>query len=80
MPLVIGVLREAGHGEKRVAVVPEVVKKFKALSAELCIEQGAGDGSFLPDKYFGEVSIAPTNADVFARSHVILKVQPPAPD
>jgi proton-translocating NAD(P)+ transhydrogenase subunit alpha len=80
MPLVIGVLKETDHGEKRVAVVPDVVKKFKALGAELCIEQGAGAGSFFPDKDFGDVSIVPTNVDVFARSQIILKVQPPTLD
>jgi NAD(P) transhydrogenase subunit alpha len=80
MPLVIGVVRETDHGEKRVAVVPEVVKKFKALGAELCIEHDAGAGSFFPDSDFGAVSIAPTNVEVFARSQIILKVQPPTVD
>ncbi len=78
MPLVIGVLRETGHGEKRVAVVPDIVKKFKALGAELCIEHGAGAGSFFPDNDFGAVTIAPTNVEVFAQSQIILKVQPPS--
>jgi len=77
MPLVIGVPRETGHGEKRVAIVPDVVKKFKSLGVDLCIERGAGTGSFISDNDFGAVSIAPTNVDVFARSQVILKVQPP---
>ena len=39
MPLVIGVTKETFHGEKRVAIVPEVVKKFKALGSEVCIER-----------------------------------------
>lgn len=77
MPLVIGVPRETGHGEKRVAIVPDVVKKFKSLGVDLCIERGAGTGSFISDNDFGAVSIAPTNVEVFARSQVILKVQPP---
>lgn len=80
MPVVIGVLKETGHGEKRVAVVPEVVKKFKALGAELCIEQGAGNGSFISDSDFGAAIIAASGNDVFAGSEVILKVQPPTLD
>ena len=80
MPVVIGVLKETGHGEKRVAVVPEVVKKFKALGAELCIEQGAGNGSFISDNDFGAAIIAASSNDVFAGSEVILKVQPPTLD
>ena len=80
MPVVIGVLKETGRGEKRVAVVPEVVKKFKALGAELCIEQGAGNGSFISDNDFGAAIIAASSSDVFAGSEIILKVQPPTLD
>jgi len=80
MPLVLGVLRETDHGEKRVAIVPDVVKKFKFLGADLCIEHGAGAGSFISDNDFGAAFIAPTNVEVFARSQVVLKVQPPTPE
>lgn len=80
MPLVIGVPREIDHGEKRVAVVPDMVKKFKSLGAELCIEHGAGAGSFILDDDFGAAAIAETSAEVFARSQIILKVQPPTLD
>jgi proton-translocating NAD(P)+ transhydrogenase subunit alpha len=77
MPLVIGVTRETDRGEKRVAIVPEVVKKFKSLGADLCLERGAGAGSFIPDNDFGAAEIASTNAEVFAHSQVVLKVLPP---
>ncbi len=77
MPLVIGVTRETDRGEKRVAIVPDVVKKFKSLGADLCLERGAGAGSFILDNDFGAAEIASTNAEVFAHSQVVLKVQPP---
>ena len=80
MPLIIGVPKETDHGEKRVAVVPEVVKKFKALGADLCIERGAGAGTFILDDDFGAAAIAATSAEVFSKSQVILKVQPPTLD
>ena len=80
MPLVIGVPKETDRGEKRVAVVPEVVKKFKALGADLCIERGAGAESFIFDEDFGAGIIAASSGDVFAGSEVILKVQPPTLD
>jgi NAD(P) transhydrogenase subunit alpha len=76
----IGVLKETTQGERRVAVVPDVVKKFKALGADVCVESGAGLGSFIPDEDFGATIIAPDSADVFAHSRIILKVQPPTPD
>jgi NAD(P) transhydrogenase subunit alpha len=80
MPLVIGVPRESSTGEKRVAIVPDAVRKFKALGAEVCIERGAGAGSLIRDEDFEATSIAASSAEVFARAQVILKVQPPGPD
>ena len=77
MHLVIGVPKEIASGEKRVAIVPEVVKKFKALGAEICMETGAGAGSLFRDEDFGATSIATNSGQVFARSGVVLKVRPP---
>jgi NAD(P) transhydrogenase subunit alpha len=76
----IGVPREIAPGERRVAVVPEVVRKFKSLGAELCLERGAGEGSHFRDEDFGATVIAASGSDVFARSQVIFKVQPPTLD
>ncbi len=80
MALVVGVPKETVKGEKRVSVVPEVAKKFKALGADLCIEPGAGAGSYFRDEEFGEVNIAANASEVYAKSQVIFKVQPPAYD
>jgi NAD(P) transhydrogenase subunit alpha len=63
-----------------VAVVPDVVKKFKSLGVDVCMERGAGTGSYFRDEDFGAASIAPNSAEVFARSRIILKVQPPTQD
>src|SRR5208283_1718227 len=80
MALVIGVPKETVEGENRVSVVPEVVKKFRALGADFCIEPGAGAGSCFRDKEFGEVHIAADASEVYAKSQVIFKVQAPAYD
>jgi NAD(P) transhydrogenase subunit alpha len=80
MPLVIGVPKEIAPGEKRVAVVPEVVKKFKTLGADFCIERGAGAEGHFRDEDFGAATIAATGAEVFAQAQIILKVQPPTMD
>jgi NAD(P) transhydrogenase subunit alpha len=79
MALTIGVIRETLAGETRVAVVPEVVKKFKALGAGVCIEAGAGVGSFIRDEDFA-AEIAGSAADVLAQAQVVLKMQPPGID
>src|SRR5512146_2466386 len=80
MSLMIGVVKEILQGERRVAVVPDVVKKFKSLGADCCIERGAGAGSYIRDEDFSATIIAADSADVFSRSQVILKVQPPTDD
>jgi NAD(P) transhydrogenase subunit alpha len=80
VPLVIGVPKETSPGERRVAVVPDVVKKFKSLGVDVCVERGAGTGSYFRDEDFGAASIAPSSAEVFARSRIILSVQPPTLD
>jgi NAD(P) transhydrogenase subunit alpha len=80
MSVVIGVPRETASGEQRVAVVPEVVKKFKALGAEFCIERGAGASSYFQDGDFIPASIVESKNEVFAQSQIILKVQPPTLD
>ncbi len=80
MSLMIGVLKETAQGERRVAIIPDVVKKYKALGADICIERGAGAGSFFSDEDFNATVIATNSADVFAHSQIVLKVQPPLDD
>lgn len=80
MALVIGVPKETVTGENRVALVPEVGRKFKSLGADLCIERGAGAGSHFRDEEFEEADIAADAAGVYARSQVVLKVRAPGPD
>ena len=79
MALTIGIVRESAVGETRVATVPEVVKKFRLLGAEFCIQTGAGAGSFLRDEDFG-VEVVADAATVHARSQLLLRIQPPSLD
>jgi NAD(P) transhydrogenase subunit alpha len=80
MTLTIGILRERHAGETRVASVPDVVKKYKALGAAVCVETQAGSGCYLSDADFGADSIAPGAAQVLATAQVLLTVQPPSLD
>jgi NAD(P) transhydrogenase subunit alpha len=77
MPVVIGVLRETAAGERRMAIVPDVVKKFAAQGAEILIETGAGLPSHFRDQDFAGATIAADAAAVLARAIILLKVQPP---
>lgn len=78
--VVIAVARESAPEEKRVALTPDVARKFTALGATLRIEAGAGMGSFFPDAAYAGVSTAPGLADTYAGAAVVLRVMPPAVD
>jgi NAD(P) transhydrogenase subunit alpha len=77
MPVVIGVPREIAAGEKRLAVVPDVVRKFKSQGAQIVMEAGAGAGAYFADNDFGDAATVASAAELYAQSHVVLKVRPP---
>jgi H+-translocating NAD(P) transhydrogenase subunit alpha len=73
----IGVPKETAAGERRVALVPEVVRKLTAKDHEVVVEAGAAEGALLPDEQYAEAGATigdPWNADV------VVKVAPPSAD
>ncbi len=78
MAVRIGVPKESATGETRVALVPAVAEKYKALGAEVLIERRAGQLSHLRDEDFTAATVVETPAEVFA-ADVVLKVDPPSP-
>jgi len=78
MALTIGVAAEQQVGERRVALVPDVAKKFRALGAEILIQQGAGQGASLGDADFVDVRWTESPETVFAESDIVLSVQAPS--
>jgi H+-translocating NAD(P) transhydrogenase subunit alpha len=78
MAVRIGVPKETATGETRVALVPAVAEKYKALGAEVLIERRAGQLSHLRDEEFTAATVVETAAEVFA-ADVVLKVDPPSP-
>src|SRR5689334_15060127 len=75
----IAVLKEAA-AETRCAAIPETVKKFAALGAELAVEKGAGEGAWIADSDFADAGakVASRN-DVLKGAGVILCVNGPDP-
>jgi NAD(P) transhydrogenase subunit alpha len=75
--MLVGVPRETAEGERRIALVPEVVKKLSARGVDVVVEAGAGAGALLPDEQFTDAGATigdPWSADVVA------KVAPPSSD
>jgi NAD/NADP transhydrogenase alpha subunit len=77
----IGVPRETAGGERRVALVPEVVRKLStAESTEVLVERGAGVGAVIPDEAFAEAGGQLVDAGAALGADVVLKVAPPSED
>ena len=77
MALTLGVLQETTAGENRVALVPEVVSKFKAAGARVVIQRGAGTRAQFPDQSYGDAEFVTTADEVLSQADILLKVQPP---
>lgn len=78
MPVTIGVLKETAPGEHRVALVPEVVAKYRQLGAELLVESGAGIAAGMPDASFSDIELSPNTLGIAGRCDVLFRVQPPS--
>jgi len=74
----VGVPTETGERERRVALVPEVVKRLAAKGHEVTVQPGAGAGARLPDALFEEAG-ARMSDDVWS-GDVVAKVAAPNSD
>ena len=66
----IGVPKETAQGERRVALVPDIVRKLVAAGHEVVHEPGAGDSADLPDAAYAEAGAGsgdPWSVDVVAK-------------
>jgi NAD(P) transhydrogenase subunit alpha len=71
----IGVPKETAERERRVALVPDVVKQLTGKELEVVVEPGAGEGASYPDAEYTDAG-AKVDGDVWS-SDVLLKVAPP---
>lgn len=74
----VGVPRESMPGERRVALVPETVRKLVDSGIEVVVERGAGTLAGFADTEYTEAgaTVADTAAAVYA-SDIVVKVAPP---
>ena len=78
MAVTIAVCKESVSGETRVALIPEVAKKLKALGAELNVEANAGLSAFYPDSQYADIKFTNGLAQTYTGAQIILRVQPPS--
>jgi len=79
MPVRIGIPCETTLGETRVALVPAVAEKYAGLGAEVVLQRGAGDASYLADAAYVGVTLVDSAAEALG-ADVVLKVDPPNVD
>ena len=72
----IAVPREIKSGEKRVALVPDIISKLTKAGLEVVIETGAGVAAQYSDKQFSDAGAQVKSTDVIADADVVLSVQP----
>jgi NAD(P) transhydrogenase subunit alpha len=74
----IGVPTETAPGERRVALVPEVVRKLSARGVEVVVQAGAGAAAVIPDALY-EAAGARVTSDAAAvwGAPLVVKVSPP---
>ena len=74
----IAVMAETRPNERRVALVPGVMRFYGKRDFQLAIEAGAGTSASFPDAAFSEAGVAVVNGgELFDGARIILKVQPP---
>jgi H+-translocating NAD(P) transhydrogenase subunit alpha len=70
----IAVLKES-EGETRCAAIPETIKKFIALGADVSVESGAGSGASIADSEFESAGAkVGSRADVLSGTAIVLTV------
>jgi NAD(P) transhydrogenase subunit alpha len=77
----VGVPKETGTGERRVAVVPESVRLLKKAGVSVLVEAGAGVGATHSDREYEEAgaTMVATAAALYSDADAVLKIQPPGP-
>ena len=78
----LSVPTETAAREKRVAVAPDSIGRFKKLGVDVVVQQGAGlAAGFRDDAYVAAgARIAPDARSTLAGATIVAKVQPPTPD
>jgi H+-translocating NAD(P) transhydrogenase subunit alpha len=78
----IGVPKETAAHERRVALVPDSVRRLVAPGVEVVVQRGAGERASLSDAAYAEAgaTLVDDARSAFAGVDVVVKVQKPSPE
>ncbi len=73
----VSVVKETAPGERRVALVPDVVGKLRAADLEVLVESGAGEAAWFTDDSYAEAGAAVVARNEALAADVVLMVGKP---
>jgi NAD(P) transhydrogenase subunit alpha len=72
--------KETAPRERRVALVPDVVRRLADLGIEILVEAGAGCSAFHRDRDYTAARIVKDRSELLGRADILLTVQPLVPE
>ena len=79
MPIHVAVPKESVAGERRVAVIPDMVARLTKLGYAISVERGAGAGAYYSDAAYEKANAILVNdaKSLCGDANIVIKVQPP---
>ena len=80
MAIRVAVPKETVPGERRVALVPDVVARMTRQGYAVAVEEGAGEGAYFSNEAYAkaQAELRPDKKALYADADLVLKVQPPS--
>jgi NAD(P) transhydrogenase subunit alpha len=77
-PMKVAVLKETAPGERRVALVPEMIARLRSAGLDVLVESGAGDSAWFPDSAYAEAgAVIGTRKELLAEAGILVTVGRP---
>jgi H+-translocating NAD(P) transhydrogenase subunit alpha len=74
----VAVVKETAAGERRVALVPEMIERLRGAGLEVLVESGAGDGAWLSDGSYADAGAVIVSRDeLLSTADLVLMVGRP---
>ncbi len=74
----VGVLKETAPGERRVALVPEMLARLRGAGLDVLVQSGAGDGAWFADSAYAEAGATIASRDeLVAGADLIIGINRP---
>jgi proton-translocating NAD(P)+ transhydrogenase subunit alpha len=71
----VGVVKETAPGERRVALVPEMIGRLRKAGVDVLVETGAGDGAWFADGAYAEAgATVVSRAELLAGADLVVTV------